>query len=78
MDRLLYGVNASDPSTLAAIAILFAAVSVMASAVPAYRGARADRLTTLREEQALSALSLNHSLLSETIGSIAAARRAGA
>ena len=50
MDRLIYGVKSSDATTLAAVAVLFAAVSALASALPAYRAARVDPLNTLREE----------------------------
>lgn len=50
MTKMVYGVSPTDPSMFAAVAALFAVVAVVASALPAYRAARVDPLTTLREE----------------------------
>jgi putative ABC transport system permease protein len=50
MTRLVYGVSPSDPSTFAAVSALFLAVSILASMLPAYRAAKVDPLTTLRDE----------------------------
>jgi putative ABC transport system permease protein len=48
--RLLYGVAASDPLTLAGTAIVLLAVVVTASAVPAARAMRIDPVQALRRE----------------------------
>ena len=50
MTRLVYGVSPSDPSTFAAVAVLFVAVAMVASTLPAYRASKVDPLTTLRDE----------------------------
>jgi putative ABC transport system permease protein len=47
---LLYEVRPIDPLTLAATAALLAAVSVLALALPAWRGARVDPVSALRRE----------------------------
>jgi predicted permease len=47
---MLYGVRASDPMTFAATSGLLVVVSVVASAIPAYRAARLDPMRTLREQ----------------------------
>ena len=47
---LVFGVRTSDPLTLGSVAILLAAVACLASAIPAYRAARVDPLTVLRDE----------------------------
>jgi putative ABC transport system permease protein len=46
--RLVFGVSASDPLTLAGVAGTLAIVAVVASLVPAYRASRVDPLTVLR------------------------------
>jgi predicted permease len=50
LDSFLYGVEAFDVPTLAAATLLLAAVSFLATAVPAYRAARVDPLALLRQE----------------------------
>ena len=49
LDRLVFGVSASDPLTLASVAGLLALVALAASLVPAYRAARLDPLKVLRD-----------------------------
>jgi putative ABC transport system permease protein len=48
LDRLVYGVSASDPLTLALVAGTLAFVALVATLVPAYRAARLDPLQVLR------------------------------
>jgi predicted permease len=48
LERLVYGVSASDPLTLAAVAAVLALVALLASVVPAWRASRLAPLTTLR------------------------------
>jgi putative ABC transport system permease protein len=47
---LVFGVSASDPVTLAAVAATLALVALMASLVPAYRALQLDPVKTLRAE----------------------------
>jgi len=47
---LLFGVSRLDPATYAGVAALLLAVSVIASAIPAWRAARVDPAITLRAE----------------------------
>jgi ABC-type lipoprotein release transport system permease subunit len=50
MEALVFGVSASDPLTLAAVAATLALVALMASLVPAYRALRLDPVRVLRGE----------------------------
>jgi putative ABC transport system permease protein len=50
METLVFGVSASDPRTLAAVATTLAVVALMASLVPAYRALRVDPINLLRKE----------------------------
>ena len=49
LKKLVFGVSASDPLTLAAVAAALALVALAASLLPAWRAARLDPLTVLRE-----------------------------
>jgi ABC-type antimicrobial peptide transport system permease subunit len=46
----LYGVKPTDTATLGASVLLLAAVGVAAAAIPAWRAAKLDPVTALREE----------------------------
>jgi ABC-type antimicrobial peptide transport system permease subunit len=48
LDRLVFGVSASDPFTLAGVAVTLALVALLASLVPAYRATRLDPAAVLR------------------------------
>jgi putative ABC transport system permease protein len=50
METLVFGVSASDPLTLAAVAGTLALAALMASLVPAYRAVRLDPVNVLRAE----------------------------
>jgi putative ABC transport system permease protein len=50
METLVFGVSASDPLTLAAVAATLAFVALVASLVPAYRALRLDPVQALRAE----------------------------
>jgi predicted permease len=50
LEKLVFGVSAADPLTLAAVAGTLAFVALAASVVPAYRAARVDPLNALRDE----------------------------
>jgi putative ABC transport system permease protein len=50
METLVFGVSASDPLTLAAVAATLAVVALMASLVPAYRALRLDPARVLRAD----------------------------
>lgn len=48
LEQLVFGISASDPLTLAAVAGTLAIVALRASLVPAYRASKADPVTALR------------------------------
>ena len=50
MSSLLYGVEATDPMTFAAVAIMLTAIALVASYLPAVRASRTDPLLALRCE----------------------------
>jgi putative ABC transport system permease protein len=50
LSSLLYGVGAADPITFAVIALLFAAVALTASYLPARRAMKVNPITALRHE----------------------------
>jgi putative ABC transport system permease protein len=49
LEKLVFGVSASDPLTLAIVAGMLAIVALIASLLPAYRASRLDPLTVLRD-----------------------------
>jgi putative ABC transport system permease protein len=49
LEKLVFGVKASDPLTLAVVAAALLTVSVAASLLPAWRAARLDPVTVLRD-----------------------------
>ena len=50
LSGMLYGIRPSDMVTFATVTALLVLVSLIASAVPAYRAARLDPMETLREQ----------------------------
>lgn len=50
LEGMLFGVSASDTLTFAGTAVVLGAVSVFASLIPAFRAARIDPVTALRQE----------------------------
>jgi predicted permease len=50
MEKLVFGVSASDPLTLVGVGAMLALVALMASLVPAYRALRLDPAKVLRAE----------------------------
>jgi ABC-type antimicrobial peptide transport system permease subunit len=49
LERLVFGVKAADPLTLAVVAATLLAVSIAASLIPASRAAKLDPLTVMRD-----------------------------
>ena len=50
LEKIVFGVSASDPLTLAAVAGTLALVALLASLVPAYRASRLDPHEVLRAD----------------------------
>jgi putative ABC transport system permease protein len=50
LEKLVFGISASDPLTLAAVAATLLVVALLASLLPAYRASRLDPLRVLRAE----------------------------
>jgi len=50
LSRLVFGVSATDPATLAAVAIILSLVALAACMLPALRATRLDPLAALRDE----------------------------
>ena len=50
LEGLLYGVESSDPVTLAVVPIVLTGVAILASFVPARRATRVDPITALRQD----------------------------
>jgi putative ABC transport system permease protein len=48
VERLVFGVRASDPLLLAGVSVTLAVIALLASLVPAYRASRLDPSTVLR------------------------------
>jgi putative ABC transport system permease protein len=49
LERMLFGVSASDPLTFAGAVLVLGTIAVLASLIPALRAARVDPITALRQ-----------------------------
>ena len=49
LEKLVFGVKASDPLTLGVVAAALLVVSIAASLLPAWRASRLDPVTVLRD-----------------------------
>jgi ABC-type lipoprotein release transport system permease subunit len=47
---MLYGVSASDPTTLSAVAVIVLSAAALASLIPSVRGALVEPMRVLRDE----------------------------
>ena len=50
LKSLVYGIPTKDPYTFAAVTMVLAMVSIIASVVPAWRATRVDPIQVLRDE----------------------------
>jgi putative ABC transport system permease protein len=50
LEKMLFGVRASDAISFAGAAVILGAVAVVASLLPAWRAARIDPITALRQD----------------------------
>ena len=50
LSEFLFGLTATEPSTLVASAAVLAVVALVAGAIPAWRAAQVDPMVALREE----------------------------
>jgi ABC-type antimicrobial peptide transport system permease subunit len=50
LERMLFGIEPTDPTTLVVVSLLFAAVAVVACLLPAWRAVRLDPIAVLQAE----------------------------